>query len=92
MLTFREECVQCLVKVVMKLQEKSPLKFPVVRQIACLDPTNMHRDPEWCITQMKTIVQTFLQGKQLAGGIPAGKKYRDSGRVWVTQINYGHVL
>ncbi|XP_040907693.1 uncharacterized protein LOC121190768 isoform X1 [Toxotes jaculatrix] len=32
----------------------------------------MHRDPDWCIRQMKSIVQTFLQGKQLAGGIPAG--------------------
>ncbi|XP_040892557.1 uncharacterized protein LOC121180926 isoform X2 [Toxotes jaculatrix] len=71
-LTFRRKCLQGLVKVVMKLQEKSPLKFPVVRQIACLDPTKMHRDPEWCIRQMKSIVQTFLQGKQLAGGIPAG--------------------
>ncbi|KAL7381065.1 hypothetical protein ABVT39_028034 [Epinephelus coioides] len=71
-LTFRRECLQCLVKVVRKLQEKCPLKFPVVRQIACLDPTRMNRDPEWCITQMKSIVQTFVQGKQLTGGIPAG--------------------
>ncbi|KAA8592106.1 hypothetical protein FQN60_017561, partial [Etheostoma spectabile] len=31
----------------------------------------MHRDPYWCIRQMKGIVQTFLQGKHLAGGIPA---------------------
>ncbi|CAM4709798.1 unnamed protein product [Leuciscus chuanchicus] len=48
-LTFRRECMQCLVKVVRKLQEKSPLKFPV----------------------MKSIGQTFIQGKQLAGGISA---------------------
>ncbi|RXN37015.1 hypothetical protein ROHU_002437 [Labeo rohita] len=71
-LTFRRECLQGLVKVVVKLQEKSPLKFKVVRQIACLDPSRMHRDPDWCIRQMKGIVQTFLQGKHLAGGIPAG--------------------
>ncbi|XP_078099901.1 uncharacterized protein LOC144512827 [Sander vitreus] len=31
----------------------------------------MNRDPEWCITQMRGIAQTFLQGKQLAGGISA---------------------
>ncbi|KAL7876828.1 hypothetical protein SRHO_G00034710 [Serrasalmus rhombeus] len=42
---FRRECLQCLVKVVRKLQDKCPLKFPVVRQIACLDPTRMNRDP-----------------------------------------------
>lgn len=52
--------MQCLVKIVKKLQDKCPLKFPVVRQIACSG------DPEWCITQMKNLVQTFIQGKQLA--------------------------
>ncbi|XP_023250554.1 uncharacterized protein LOC111645543 isoform X1 [Seriola lalandi dorsalis] len=55
-----------------KLQEKSPLKFPIVRQITCLDPTRMVKDPEWCIQQMKALVQTFIQGQQLAGGIAAG--------------------
>ncbi|CAM4639158.1 unnamed protein product [Leuciscus chuanchicus] len=71
-LTFRKECLQCLVKVVGKLQDKSPLKFPMVRHIACLDPTRIHQEPEWCIKQMKSVVQTFLQGKKLTGGIPAG--------------------
>ncbi|KAF4097691.1 hypothetical protein G5714_021699 [Onychostoma macrolepis] len=71
-LIFRRECRQGLVTVVKKLQEKSPLKFPVVRAIACLDPTSMHRDPEWCLTKMKTTVQKFLQDSQLAGGISAG--------------------
>ena len=46
----------------------------------------MNRDPEWCITQMKNIVQTFIQGKQLTGGIPAGKKYRDSRNGKVMQV------
>ncbi|XP_073714812.1 uncharacterized protein [Misgurnus anguillicaudatus] len=71
-LTFRKECLQCLVKVVRKLQDKSPLKFPMVRQIGCLDPTRIHQEPEWCIKQMKSVVQTFLQGKKLTGGSPAG--------------------
>jgi len=73
-LTFRRECMQGLVKVIRKLLEKSPLKFPVVRQIACLDPTKMISDPERCIRQMKSVVQTFLQSKKLAGGIAVGKK------------------
>ena len=48
-------------------------------EIRCGQADCMFGDPEWCITQMKSIVQTFIQGKQLAGGIPAGKKvlYRD---------------
>ena len=64
--------MQGLGKVIRKLQEKSSLKFPMVRQIACSDPTKMISDK--CIRQMKSVVQTFLQGKQLAGGIAAGKK------------------
>lgn len=71
-LIFRRECRQALVTMVKKLQEKSPLKFPVVMAIACLEPTSMHRDPEWCLTKMKTTVQKFLQDNQLAGGISAG--------------------
>ncbi|KAF3851983.1 hypothetical protein F7725_005338, partial [Dissostichus mawsoni] len=70
-LTFRKECKKGLAAMVKKVQEKSPLKFPVVRHIACLDPTNMSRDPEWCIGKMKSVVQRFLQDKQLAGGVSA---------------------
>lgn len=63
-----------------KLQEKSPLNFPIVRQNSCLDPTRMVKDPEWCVQQRKALVLTFIQGQQLAGGIAAGKEilYRDS--------------
>ncbi|KAK0152285.1 hypothetical protein N1851_006335 [Merluccius polli] len=70
-LHFKKECLQCLVKVVSKLQDKSPLKFPMVRQIACLDPTRIYKEPEWCQQQMRSVVQTFIQGNKLTGGIPA---------------------
>ncbi|KAK5894066.1 hypothetical protein CesoFtcFv8_010793 [Champsocephalus esox] len=71
-LTFRKECMKGLAAMVKKVQEKSPLKCPVVRHIACLDPTNMSRDPEWCIGKMKSVIQRFLEDKQLAGGVSAG--------------------
>lgn len=83
-LTFRKECMQGLVNMVKKVQEKSPLKIPVVRAIGCLDPTSMHRDAEWCLTKMKTVVQTMLQDKQLAGGVSAGRK--NIGRVEVDRL------
>ena len=73
-LTFRKECMQGLVKIVQKVQEKSPLKISVVRAMACLDPRRMHIDAERCLTKMKTIVRTMLQDKQLPGGISAGRK------------------
>ncbi|XP_070404065.1 uncharacterized protein [Nothobranchius furzeri] len=72
-LEFRKDCIRCLSSIVKKVQEKSTLKYPTVRQIACLDPSIMSRDPEWYKGKMKSLVQRFLQDKQLTGGISAGR-------------------
>lgn len=66
-LEFRTECIQGLSNMVLKVQEKSPLKYPVVRQMACLDPTVMYSDPDSCRRQMKGLVNIFLEDKQLTG-------------------------
>ncbi len=42
-------------------------------ETACLDPSVMFRDPDKCKRQMKCLVQTFLQDKQLTGGVSAGR-------------------
>lgn len=63
----------CLSRIVKKMQEKSPLKYPTVKQIGCLDPSVMSRDTEWCKGKMKSLVQRFLQDKQLTGGVSAGR-------------------
>lgn len=66
--------MQGLSNIVRKVQEKSPLKYPTVRQMACLDPSVMYRDPDRCKRQIKCLVQRFLQDKQLTGGVSAGRK------------------
>ncbi|KAL1250475.1 hypothetical protein QQF64_018271 [Cirrhinus molitorella] len=60
--------VQGLSNIVRKMQEKSPLKYATVRQMACLNPSVKFRDPDECKRQMKCLVQSFLQDKQLTGG------------------------
>lgn len=45
-LEFRRDCVQGLSNIVRKAQEKSPLKYATVRQLECLDPSVMFRDPD----------------------------------------------
>jgi len=67
------DCMQGLSNIVSKVQEKSPLIYPTVRQMACLDPSAIFRDPDKCKRQMKCLVQTFLQDKQLTGGVSAGR-------------------
>lgn len=57
--------MQGLCSMIRKVQDKSPLKYLTVRQMVCLDPTVMYRDPERCRKYMKGLVETFLQDKQL---------------------------
>ncbi|KAF4114236.1 hypothetical protein G5714_004459 [Onychostoma macrolepis] len=71
-LEFRRDCMVCLTNIIQKMQDKSPLKYTVVRQVACLDPTNMFSDPNLCQERMKRLVHRFLQDHQLPGGISAG--------------------
>ena len=36
--------------------EKSPLKYPLVHDMASLDPSLMYVEPEACLTKMKTLI------------------------------------
>lgn len=65
-----------LVKIVKKLQDKSPLKYSTVRQMSYLDPAKMYTSPELCQIQMKGLVKQFIQYKQLDGGIAAGTSFK----------------
>ncbi|XP_030196025.1 uncharacterized protein LOC115548177 isoform X1 [Gadus morhua] len=71
-LEFRKDCVKGMSNILKKVQDKSPLKYPIVRQVACLDPTAMYSDPDWCQGRMRSVVQKFLQDKQLSRGVAAG--------------------
>ncbi|XP_041668456.1 uncharacterized protein LOC121526132 isoform X4 [Cheilinus undulatus] len=71
-LEFRKDCVKGMSNILKKVQDKSPLKYPIVRQVACLDPTVMYSNPDWCQGRMRSLVQKFLQDKQLSGGVSAG--------------------
>lgn len=55
------------------MQDKSPLKYTIVRQMACLDPRNMFSDPYVPGKNETTCsVFRFLQDNQLSGGVSAG--------------------
>ncbi|XP_070398050.1 uncharacterized protein [Nothobranchius furzeri] len=71
-LEFRKDCIKMLSTIIQKVQDKSPLKYPPVRQVACLDPRRMYSDPDWCQKNMTNLVQRFLQNQQLSGGVSAG--------------------
>lgn len=54
-LEFKRDCMQGLSRIVKKIQEKSPLKYSTVREMDCLDPTVMSRDPDGCKAKMKGV-------------------------------------
>ncbi|XP_042290428.1 uncharacterized protein LOC121912386 [Thunnus maccoyii] len=73
-LEFKRDCIKVMSTILQKVQDKSPLKYPTVRQLACLDPRKMFSDPEWCQGKMRNLVQRFLHDKQLSGGVSAGMR------------------
>lgn len=52
---------------------KCPLKYPTVRNMVCLDPQNMHPEPDTCQHKMKALILKFVHDKQLPGGATVGK-------------------
>ena len=45
---------------------------PLVHDMASLDPGLMYKEPEACLTKMKSLVHRLIHAKQLAGGITTG--------------------
>ncbi|KAJ8251913.1 hypothetical protein COCON_G00212250 [Conger conger] len=45
-LEFRNDCLKGMSNIIKKVQDKSPQKYPTVRQMACLDPTVIQPYPE----------------------------------------------
>ena len=61
-----------LSKMCKNILEKSPLKYPLVHDMASLDPGLIYKEPEACLTKMKSFVHRLIHAKQLAGGITTG--------------------
>ena len=68
-LEYNNDCMDGLSKMVKKILDKSPLKYPLVHDMASLDPGLMYKEPEACLTKMKSLVHRLIHAKQLAGGI-----------------------
>ncbi|XP_022106969.1 uncharacterized protein LOC110988057 [Acanthaster planci] len=73
-LVFRKECMKGICNIIKKVQEKSPMKYSTVVQMACSNPNDMYmyKEPELCTKKMKYQVQRFLQDKHLARGVSVG--------------------
>lgn len=79
---FRKQCVECYKAVVIKMQDRSPLKYDIVRQLICLNPNYISSHPNSSITKFEALMSTLIARKLLQ---PEEcdkllKQYKDFGR------------
>ena len=63
---FRKVCMSMLVAIVQNLQERSPLKYLLVRCASCLSPIQMVRKKEECNTRFTSLVDKLYVGKWIS--------------------------
>ena len=61
---FRKECKNFLIELVHKLTAKCPLKYSIVRNMACLDPRKL-TDKEDCKKKMKNVLRCLIDSKRV---------------------------
>lgn len=70
---FKQEATSGLQAMTSKILDKSPLKYPLVRNLVCLDPRKMHSEPDACVSKMKNIVHSMVHAKILSEGLIDGE-------------------
>lgn len=65
-LQFRKECVILLVKMIEKLQERSPMKYQIVRCMTSLVPKNLVSNEEECVLKFGKMVDKMFAKKHLS--------------------------
>ena len=56
---------------VKKLVNKSPLNYPVVRHMSCLDPVTMATRKESAVKKIRLLLPLLAEAEQLDGGLSA---------------------
>jgi hypothetical protein len=80
---FVMECQGVLRAIVKKIQGKSPLKYPIVQNMACLNPKEMAEHPERSRAKFRKLLQILLDTHHLAGGLARG----GSAHIWIPVSN-----
>jgi len=62
MLSVRTDAKSVLKAMCKKLLQKTPITYPVVRALSCLDPHNMADSPEQCKTMMRRLLSACVEG------------------------------
>lgn len=70
-LQFREQCRKCMIAFVSKIMERSPIKYPLVRSITCLDP-RIALQKKLSNIRLSRLLKIFVED-QIISGLTADK-------------------
>ena len=62
-LKFRQQCLDFIRGMILKIAERSPLKFPVVKAISCLDPVIISHREQIANTRMSKLLGILLEDR-----------------------------
>ena len=87
-LKFKEDCVLLLVKMIAKIQERSPLKYSIARNSSCFSPLEMIRNKEACILKLGSLADKLYEIKWIsASDSDSAKQQFDT---LITSANHEH--
>ncbi|XP_070390112.1 uncharacterized protein [Dermacentor albipictus] len=62
---FRGECRKFIVNMILKIMERSPIRYPLVRGLLCFDPREMSKT-EMCLGKLKVVLYCLIDSKLLS--------------------------
>ena len=65
LMEFRMEAIDFLVRVTAKLLDKAPIKYSLVRNMSCLDPREMARNPADAVHKMSRILENLVAARRI---------------------------
>ena len=64
-LKFRKDCAATVLKSIAKIKERCPLKYPILRNVVCVSPSEMIRNADPSIARAKKLIQSLYELKLL---------------------------
>ena len=64
-LNFRAEAKLIMVTLCTKMQERSPLKYSMVKYISCLNPTNIWANTKECVKRFDSMCEVLLEANRI---------------------------
>lgn len=65
-LKFRNECLLFIKGICSKITERSPLKYPLLKDVSCFSPKLILNNPEIAKSRLKMLLNLFVDHRRIA--------------------------